>query len=41
VKAHAPKSLKYPRTMHYRGDGAFMLSRRAANYRRKFRPGML
>jgi hypothetical protein len=41
VKAHAPKSPEYPRAMHCRDDGAFMLSGPAANYRRKFRPGML
>jgi hypothetical protein len=41
VKAHAPKSPKYPRTLHYRGDGAFMLAGPASNYRRRFRPGML
>ncbi|MGE0751122.1 MAG: flavin reductase family protein [Variibacter sp.] len=41
VKAHAPARPKYPKTMHYRGEGMFMLSGRAANWRRKFRPGML
>jgi flavin reductase (DIM6/NTAB) family NADH-FMN oxidoreductase RutF len=41
VKAQAAKTPKYPRTLHYRGDGAFMLSGPAANYRRKFRPEML
>jgi flavin reductase (DIM6/NTAB) family NADH-FMN oxidoreductase RutF len=41
VKAHAPRRPKYPRTLHYRGDGQFMLAGPAANYRRKFRPGML
>jgi flavin reductase (DIM6/NTAB) family NADH-FMN oxidoreductase RutF len=41
VKAHAPQRPKYPRTLHYRGDGQFMLSGPAANYRHKFRPGML
>jgi flavin reductase (DIM6/NTAB) family NADH-FMN oxidoreductase RutF len=41
VKAHAPAAPKYPRTMHYRGAGMFMLSGAAANWRRSFRPGML
>jgi flavin reductase (DIM6/NTAB) family NADH-FMN oxidoreductase RutF len=41
VKAHAPRSPKYPRTLHYRGEGAFMLSGPGANYRRRFRPEML
>jgi len=41
VKAHAPRTPKYPRTIHYRGDGQFMVSGRALNLRRLFRPGML
>lgn len=41
VKAHAPRTPKYPRTIHYRGDGQFMVSGRALNLRREFRPGML
>jgi flavin reductase (DIM6/NTAB) family NADH-FMN oxidoreductase RutF len=41
VKAHAPARPKYPRTLHYRGDGQFMLSGPAANYRRGFRSEML
>jgi flavin reductase (DIM6/NTAB) family NADH-FMN oxidoreductase RutF len=38
VKAHAPARPKYPRTLHYRGEGAFMLSGPGVSYRRKFRP---
>lgn len=41
VKAHAPAAPKYPRTIHYRGDGMFMVSGRSLNLRRLFRPGML
>jgi len=41
VKAHAPASPKYPKTLHYHGDGVFMLSGKTVSYRRKFRPGML
>jgi flavin reductase (DIM6/NTAB) family NADH-FMN oxidoreductase RutF len=41
VKAHVPASPKYPRTLHYRGDGVFMLSGKTVSYRRKFRPEML
>jgi flavin reductase (DIM6/NTAB) family NADH-FMN oxidoreductase RutF len=41
VKAHARARPKYPRTLHYRGEGMFMLSGASANYRRKFRPDML
>ena len=26
VKAHVAKAPKYPRTVHYRGDGAFMIA---------------
>lgn len=40
-KAHVATSPKYPRSIHYRGDGIFMVSGRAINLRAKFRPGML
>jgi len=38
VKAHVAKAPKYPRTIHYRGDGVFMVSGRHVNLRRKFKP---
>jgi flavin reductase (DIM6/NTAB) family NADH-FMN oxidoreductase RutF len=38
VKAHVATSPKVPRTIHYRGDGAFMVSGREASYRPMFRP---
>lgn len=41
VKAHAARAPKYPKTIHYRGDGQFMVSGGALNLRRHFRPGML
>ena len=42
VKAHVATSPKYPRTLHYRGDGVFMLSgANTARYRRLFKPEML
>jgi len=41
MKAHAPRTPKYPKTIHYRGEGQFMVSGRALNLRRHFRPGML
>ncbi|HWK97228.1 MAG TPA: flavin reductase family protein [Pseudolabrys sp.] len=41
VKAHARRTPKYPRTIHYRGDGQFMVSGEPLNLRRLFRPGML
>lgn len=41
IKAHAPAHPKYPKTIHYRGDGQFMVAGRALNLRRLFRPDML
>jgi hypothetical protein len=41
VKAHAARTPKYPKTIHYRGDGQFMVSGRALNLRKLFRPEML
>lgn len=38
VKARVATSPKYPRTIHYRGDGVFMVSGRHINLRRKFKP---
>jgi flavin reductase (DIM6/NTAB) family NADH-FMN oxidoreductase RutF len=42
VKAHVATSPKIPKTMHYRGDGEFMISgAETRKYRRLFKPGML
>ncbi|MBI1213139.1 MAG: flavin reductase family protein [Alphaproteobacteria bacterium] len=41
VKAHAARAPKYPRTVHYRGEGMFMISGPPLNMRRKFKPEML
>ena len=42
VKAHVARSPRYPRTLHYRGDGEFMISGpNTARYRRLFKPEML
>jgi flavin reductase (DIM6/NTAB) family NADH-FMN oxidoreductase RutF len=42
VKGHAATSPKYPRTLHYRGDGVFMVSgTNTARYRSRFKPGNL
>ena len=42
VKAHVATSPKYPKTMHYRGNGEFMISgENTRRYRRLFRPEML
>jgi flavin reductase (DIM6/NTAB) family NADH-FMN oxidoreductase RutF len=42
VKAHVAISPKYPKTIHYRGDGEFMISgENTRRYRKLFKPGML
>lgn len=41
VKAHVAVSPRYPRTVHYRGGGVFMLSGRSIDRRRQFKPEML
>jgi flavin reductase (DIM6/NTAB) family NADH-FMN oxidoreductase RutF len=41
VKAHAAAAPKYPKTIHYRGEGMFMVAGRSLNLRRYFRPDML
>jgi flavin reductase (DIM6/NTAB) family NADH-FMN oxidoreductase RutF len=42
VKAHAANSPAYPRTIHYRGDGVFMISgENTSRYRKLFKPEML
>ena len=38
VKAHAATSPKYPTTIHYRGDGMFMISGREVSFRKMFKP---
>ena len=37
VKAHVAASPKYPETVHYRGDGVFMVSGKSVSYRKKFK----
>src|SRR5688572_2030241 len=37
VKAHVAASPKYPTTIHYRGDGVFMVAGRSMSYRRRFK----
>jgi flavin reductase (DIM6/NTAB) family NADH-FMN oxidoreductase RutF len=37
VKAHVAISPKYPKTLHYRGEGIFMLSGQSINLRKKFK----
>ena len=41
VKAHAATAPKNPKTIHYRGDGEFMIAGGSRSYRKQFRPGML
>jgi flavin reductase (DIM6/NTAB) family NADH-FMN oxidoreductase RutF len=42
VKAHVATSPKYPKTIHYRGDGAFMISgAETRKFRKLFKPEML
>ncbi len=42
VRARVATSPRYPRTIHYRGDGVFMIAgENTTRYRRGFRPGML
>ncbi|CAN5261940.1 flavin reductase family protein [soil metagenome] len=42
VKGHAAAAPKYPKTIHYRGAGVFMVSgENTSRYRRLFRPEML
>jgi flavin reductase (DIM6/NTAB) family NADH-FMN oxidoreductase RutF len=41
VKAHVAASPKHPRTLHYTGDGVFMVSGKVISRRGLFRPEML
>ena len=41
VKAHAAARPKHPETLHYTGDGVFIVSGKAISRRSLFRPGML
>lgn len=41
VKAHVAPRPKYPQTLHYTGDGVFMVSGKIISRRSQFRPGML
>lgn len=41
VKAHVAPTSKYPRTLHYTGDGIFMVAGKIISRRSQFRPEML
>jgi flavin reductase (DIM6/NTAB) family NADH-FMN oxidoreductase RutF len=37
VKAHIATSPRYPKTIHYRGDGVFRVSGKNVSYRSRFK----
>jgi flavin reductase (DIM6/NTAB) family NADH-FMN oxidoreductase RutF len=41
VKAHVARAPKHPETLHYTGDGVFVVSGKVISRRPLFRPGML
>lgn len=41
VQAHVAARPKYPQTLHYTGDGVFMVAGKTISKRRKFKPEML
>jgi flavin reductase (DIM6/NTAB) family NADH-FMN oxidoreductase RutF len=41
VKAHVARSPKHPETLHYTGDGVFMISGKIIHRKSQFRPDML
>ena len=41
VKAHVAVSPKHPETLHYTGDGVFMVAGKIISRKKLFRPGML
>jgi flavin reductase (DIM6/NTAB) family NADH-FMN oxidoreductase RutF len=41
VRAHVAPSPRHPETLHYTGDGLFMVAGKIVSRRSKFRPGML
>jgi flavin reductase (DIM6/NTAB) family NADH-FMN oxidoreductase RutF len=41
VKAHVAASPKHPQTLHYTGNGVFMIAGKVISRRSQFRPGML
>ncbi len=41
VHAHVARAPQHPQTLHYTGDGVFMVSGKIISRRAKFRPGML
>ena len=41
VRAHVAASPKHPKTLHYTGDGVFMVSGKIISRRSQFQPGRL
>ena len=41
VRAHVAASPRHPKTLHYTGDGMFMVAGKVIGRRSQFRPGML
>ncbi len=41
VKAHVARSPRYPQTLHYTGDGVFMMAGKIISRRSQFRPELL
>jgi len=41
IKAHVARRPKYPQTLHYTGDGVFMVAGKIISRRSQFRPEML
>lgn len=41
VRAHVAVSPRHPKTLHYTGDGVFMVAGKVISRRAQFRPGML
>ncbi len=41
VAAHVARAPKYPQTLHYTGDGVFMVAGRIISRRSRFRPELL
>ena len=37
VKAHVATTPKFPKTVHYRGDGVFMIAGKSVSYRKRFK----
>jgi len=41
VKAHVARAPRHPQTLHYTGDGVFMVAGKIISRRKQFRPELL